>query len=110
MSVVVSTVVVQPSDSEGDSGALKIAASMESARREIDGFRSATASLTTLVETLVTDKFAFAFDIDGVLIRGGKAIPEAIDAVKVLNGNNWFSIKMYARVLFLDVLNYAEPD
>lgn len=71
---------------------------MESARREIDGFRSATASHTTSAETLVTDKFAFAFDIDGVLIRGGKAIPEAIDAMKVLNGDNRYGIKMYELV------------
>lgn len=41
-----------------------------------------------------TDKFAFAFDIDGVLIRGGEVIPEAIEAMKVLNGQNNYNIKM----------------
>lgn len=41
-----------------------------------------------------TDKYAFAFDIDGVLIRGGKVIPEAVEAMKVLNGQNEYGIKM----------------
>lgn len=44
----------------------------------------------------VADNFAFAFDIDGVLVRGGKPIPEAIEAMKVLNGENEFGIKVYA--------------
>jgi HAD superfamily hydrolase (TIGR01456 family) len=42
----------------------------------------------------ITDKYAFAFDIDGVLIRGGRVIPEAIEAMKVLNGENEFGIKV----------------
>jgi hypothetical protein len=41
-----------------------------------------------------TDKYAFAFDIDGVLIKGGKVIPEAIEAMRVLNGQNEFGIKV----------------
>lgn len=41
-----------------------------------------------------TDKFAFAFDIDGVLIRGGEVIPEAISAMKMLNGQNTYNIKV----------------
>ncbi|ORY56407.1 HAD-like domain-containing protein [Pseudomassariella vexata] len=43
---------------------------------------------------LVADSFAFAFDIDGVLIRGGRPIPEAIEAMKVLNGENEYGIKI----------------
>lgn len=71
---------------------------MEIARYELDSFRSATSSPSTPpLETLVTDKFAFAFDIDGVLIRGGKVIPEAIEAMKQLNGDNKYGIKMYVR-------------
>ncbi|KAL2017929.1 hypothetical protein VTK56DRAFT_1521 [Thermocarpiscus australiensis] len=46
------------------------------------------------VDGNVADNFAFAFDIDGVLIRGGKAIPEAVEAMKVLNGENEFGIKV----------------
>lgn len=42
-----------------------------------------------------TDKYAFAFDIDGVLIKGGEVIPEAIDAMKVLNGENEYGMKVY---------------
>ena len=41
-----------------------------------------------------TDKYAFAFDIDGVLIKGGEVIPEAIDAMRVLNGENEYGIKV----------------
>lgn len=40
----------------------------------------------------VADSFVFAFDIDGVLVRGGKAIPEAIQAMRVLNGENEYGI------------------
>lgn len=40
------------------------------------------------------DTFAFAFDIDGVLIRGGRPIPEAVQAMKVLNGENEYGVKM----------------
>ncbi len=45
-------------------------------------------------EDIVADGFAFAFDIDGVLVRGGRAIPEAIEAMKALNGENKYGIKM----------------
>lgn len=45
-------------------------------------------------EDVVADGFAFAFDIDGVLVRGGRAIPEAIEAMKALNGENKYGIKM----------------
>lgn len=40
------------------------------------------------------DDFAFAFDIDGVLVRGGRPIPEAIEAMKVLNGENEFGLRV----------------
>ncbi|KAK1580648.1 HAD-superfamily subfamily IIA hydrolase [Colletotrichum navitas] len=49
---------------------------------------------TTAVDAPVADSFAFAFDIDGVLIRGGRAIPEAIEAMKVLNGENEYGIQI----------------
>jgi hypothetical protein len=47
-----------------------------------------------LGKDLIADSFAFAFDIDGVLIRGGRPIPEAIEAMKVLNGQNKYNMKM----------------
>ena len=42
----------------------------------------------------VADNFAFAFDIDGVLVRGGSPIPEAIEAMKMLNGENEYGIRV----------------
>ncbi|KAI1486833.1 HAD-superfamily hydrolase [Biscogniauxia mediterranea] len=45
-------------------------------------------------DEIVADSFAFAFDIDGVLVRGGRAIPEAVQAMKVLNGDNEYGIKI----------------
>ncbi|GAB1319743.1 Phosphatidyl synthase [Madurella fahalii] len=53
-----------------------------------------TAPVTPAVDADVADNFAFAFDIDGVLIRGGRPIPEAVEAMKVLNGENEFGIKV----------------
>ncbi|KAE8159600.1 HAD-like domain-containing protein [Aspergillus tamarii] len=41
-----------------------------------------------------TDEFALAFDIDGVLIRGGEPIPAAIEALKYINGANPYGIKI----------------
>lgn len=48
----------------------------------------------TLVDAPAVDSFVFAFDIDGVLIRGGRPIPEAIEAMKVLNGQNEYGVKV----------------
>ncbi|KAK3395219.1 HAD-like domain-containing protein [Podospora didyma] len=53
-----------------------------------------TAPISPILNEDVADNFAFAFDIDGVLIRGGRPIPEAIEAMKVLNGENEFGIKV----------------
>lgn len=41
-----------------------------------------------------TDQFALAFDIDGVLVRGGRAIPEAVEAMKYVNGGNPYGVKI----------------
>lgn len=61
-----------------------------------DSSRASIASVDTppspLSPATVADSFVFAFDIDGVLVRGGKAIPEAIQAMRVLNGENEFGI------------------
>jgi len=37
---------------------------------------------------------AFAFDIDGVLVHGDRLIPEAKEALSILNGNNELGIKI----------------
>jgi len=84
------------------------AASMETARNELAAMNleedavSSSASSTpetpgsplTPTEVPTADSFAFAFDIDGVLIRGGRPIPEAIEAMKVLNGENEYGMKV----------------
>ncbi|QPG98171.1 hypothetical protein C2857_007332 [Epichloe festucae Fl1] len=61
-----------------------------------DSSRASIASIETPSSSLspssIADSFVFAFDIDGVLVRGGKAIPEAIQAMKVLNGENEYGI------------------
>lgn len=84
------------------------AASIETARQElssIDLEEEALVSPTgstpdtprspaTPVDTPTSDSFAFAFDIDGVLIRGGRPIPEAVEAMRVLNGENEYGMKV----------------
>ncbi|KAI9043722.1 phosphatidyl synthase [Aspergillus affinis] len=46
------------------------------------------ASPTSRPAQTTTDDFALAFDIDGVLLKGGDPIPAAIDALKYINGDN----------------------
>lgn len=53
-----------------------------------------TAAITPLTDPDVAEDFAFAFDIDGVLIRGGQVIPQAVEAMKVLNGENKYGVKV----------------
>jgi hypothetical protein len=88
------TVIVPPQHLLDPSDAHEVAAAMELARLDLEDSASASEP-DTPVETTVTDKFAFAFDIDGVLIRGGRPIPEAVEAMKVLNGKNAHGIKMW---------------
>ncbi|TKA80738.1 hypothetical protein B0A55_02706 [Friedmanniomyces simplex] len=88
------TVVVPPKHLMAPSDAHEVAAAMELARHELEEFSSPMSSPETPPVTNVTDKYAFAFDIDGVLIRGGRPIPEAIEAMKVLNGKNAYGIKV----------------
>ncbi|KAI1467768.1 HAD-superfamily hydrolase [Daldinia caldariorum] len=80
-----------PSDSE-TAPSLSPAASVTSSTPESDGAISPISP--PIDKELVADSFAFAFDIDGVLVRGGRPIPEAIQAMKVLNGNNKYGIKV----------------
>ncbi|RCH85863.1 hypothetical protein CU098_003770, partial [Rhizopus stolonifer] len=40
------------------------------------------------ISTISKPNYAFAFDIDGVLIKGKRRIPEATRALKLLNGDN----------------------
>ncbi|EMC99320.1 hypothetical protein BAUCODRAFT_399460 [Baudoinia panamericana UAMH 10762] len=88
------TVVVPPKHLMAPSDAHEVAAAMEMARLELEDVSSPLSSPETPPETSITDKYAFAFDIDGVLIRGGRPIPEAIEAMKVLNGKNAYGVKV----------------
>lgn len=87
------TVALPPKHLMAPSDASEIANALESARHHVDAPASPTTPPTP-PETTVTDKYAFAFDIDGVLIRGGRPIPEAIEAMKMLNGENEYGIKV----------------
>ena len=89
-------VVVPPKQMHSPSDAHETAAALELAKHRLKDLDSSdgTATPTTPPETNTTDSFAFAFDIDGVLLRGGRPIPEAIEAMKVLNGQNEYGVKV----------------
>lgn len=78
------------------SDAHETAAAMEMAKHRLRKRDNRAGDVTppTPVDTLVTDQYAFAFDIDGVLVRGGKPIPQAVEALKVLNGQNEYGVKV----------------
>ena len=90
------SIVVPPEYMAKPSDAHETAAAMEMAKHRLKERTTREGDLTppTPVETLVTDQYAFAFDIDGVLIRGGKPIPQAVEAMKVLNGQNEYGVKV----------------
>ena len=80
---------------------------MENARIELSSMNLEEDSASPLEDSPLTpgspqsaadiptaDSFAFAFDIDGVLIRGGEALPEAVEAMRMLNGENEYGMKV----------------
>ncbi|KAI9819692.1 MAG: hypothetical protein M1832_003926 [Thelocarpon impressellum] len=85
-------VVVPPTHLMAGADSHEVAAAMELAREHVDHSSPGTPGSPS--DTVVTDRYAFAFDIDGVLIRGGKAIPQAVETMRVLNGENEFGIKV----------------
>lgn len=90
-------VVVPQKHLHEPSDAHETAASMGLAKHRLSSISAGIPIIstpTTPPATSVTDRYAFAFDIDGVLVRGGKPIPEAIEAMKVLNGANEYGIKV----------------
>jgi hypothetical protein len=88
------TVVVPPQYLMAPSAGSEIATGFEAARHHLDASAAQESPVVTPPESSVTDKYAFAFDIDGVLIRGGRPIPEAIEAMKMLNGENEYGIQV----------------
>lgn len=87
-------VIIVPTDSVPEEDA-EVAGGIELARRQMQGLKVSDEDFSIdFTPTQVTDKYAFAFDIDGVLIKGGQVIPEAIQAMKMLNGQNSRGIKV----------------
>ena len=104
-------VVVPPHHMNKPSDAHETAAAMEMAKRRLEKILAQGGGIstpTTPPDTSTTDRFAFAFDIDGVLIRGGKVIPHAIEAMKVLNGQNEFGIKVYVQPSYVPLMVEAD--
>lgn len=89
------SVVVPPQHMHKPSDAHETAAALEMAKHRLSVSGDGTSTPGTPPETSTTDSYAFAFDIDGVLIRGGRPIPEAIEAMKVLNGQNEYGVKVW---------------
>lgn len=48
----------------------------------------------TVVDHPRVASYAFCFDIDGVILRGPDTIPEAVEAIRLLNGENKYNIKV----------------
>lgn len=98
-------VVMPPVHLMASSEAHDIAIEMEMAKQHLDEEISSddgsprVASPVSRPPVSATDEFALAFDIDGVLIRGGEAIPEAREAMKYINGENPYGIKVYVYYL-----------
>ena len=94
------TVIGPPQSASRRSSAHDTASAMELARLHL----AEGADLSTPEESgpatpeegglRTADSYAYAFDIDGVLIKGGEVIPSAIEAMKCLNGENEYGIKV----------------
>ncbi|KAK4222162.1 Haloacid dehalogenase-like hydrolase-domain-containing protein [Podospora fimiseda] len=87
---------LSPPSSQNDSGESSddLYSASESDETSQSPISPVTNPVTPVSEPNVADNFAFAIDINGVLIRGGRPTPEAIEAMKVLNGENEFGIKV----------------
>lgn len=62
-------------------------------------FSSRKSSIAVREQRKVIDheriaSYAFAFDIDGVLVRGPETIPQGPEALRMLNGHNKYNIKV----------------
>lgn len=81
------------SDATDSTPALDLASSNASSAPSVAS--PISGPITPDPELDVADDFAFAFDIDGVLIRGGQPIPEAVEAMKILNGENEWGVRVF---------------
>lgn len=48
----------------------------------------------TIIDHPRVASYAFCFDIDGVILRGPNTIPESVEAIRMLNGDNKYNIKV----------------
>ncbi|KAL2834980.1 HAD-like domain-containing protein [Aspergillus cavernicola] len=97
-------VVVPSKHLMASTDASEIAADIEMAKQHLESESSsaenspqtASPAVSPFVPTsaTTTDEFALAFDIDGVLLRGGKPIPAAVEALKYINGANPYGVKV----------------
>ena len=88
------SVVVPPKHMMAPSDAHETAVAMEMAKCHMEETSSGDSAPPTPPASAVTDSYAYAFDIDGVLIRGGQPIPEAVEAMRMLNGDNEWGVKV----------------
>ncbi|OLL25734.1 putative CDP-alcohol phosphatidyltransferase class-I family protein [Neolecta irregularis DAH-3] len=66
-----------------------VACPVDHARQQVDeGIFSSGSSVSDVSTESPKVEFAVAFDIDGVLLKGGEVIPEAKEALRMLNGEN----------------------
>ncbi|KAB8217782.1 HAD-like domain-containing protein [Aspergillus novoparasiticus] len=93
-------VVVPPKHLMASSDSHETAMAMEMAKQHLEDEVSSDEGSPRVASPVLqgplttTDEFALAFDIDGVLIRGGEPIPAAIEALKYINGANPYGIKI----------------
>ncbi|KAL4921873.1 HAD-like domain-containing protein [Aspergillus aurantiobrunneus] len=99
-------VVVPPKHLMASSDSARFPVEMEMAKQRLNSDTSTSSMESSPVvaspatspfipaATTTTDEFALAFDIDGVLVRGGKPIPEAVEAMKYINGANPYGVKV----------------
>lgn len=90
---------VRPTFQRRRSSRKSISAGIEHARKIIDfGEDAEDEGVESDEESEVSESpevpYAFAFDIDGVLLRGGTVIPEAKEAMAILNGGNEEGLKV----------------
>lgn len=77
-----------------DSDSMPSSPELASSVSSRDSVSSIPTPISPVDSDVVADSFVFAFDIDGVLVRGGNPIPEAIEAMRVLDGDNEYGVKM----------------
>jgi hypothetical protein len=98
------TVVVPPASYMASTIPDTIAIARAHVDSTIDDDTSSDDESATSIKGVIPT-YAFAFDIDGVLLKGGQVIPEAKEAMRVLNGENPDGVK----VPYIFVTNVSLP-